>query len=151
MNTKFLYATTLGLALASPWAAADGASPSRAAVIAEYQQAVHHGTLHRSDWDDELASRPVAGSSVARDQVIAALKAPRDPRVLGPLSSKTYNPYGAEILRTPSVSRAEVKSEVLEARADGTLRPAGEAESPFVTAHAPRKAPSLLAILRQHS
>ena len=151
MNTKLLYATTVGLALASSCALADEAPLSRAGVIAEYQQAARSGKLHRTDWDDELASRPVAGSSVARDQVVAALKAPADPRLVGPLRNKTYNGYGTEILRAPAVSRAEVKSQVLEARADGTLRPAGEAESPLVTAHAPSKAPSLLAFLRRHS
>jgi len=151
MNTKLLYATTLGLALASSWALADEAPPSRASVNAEYQQAARSGTLHRTDWDDELASRPAAGSSVARDQVVAALKAPADPKLVGPLRNKTYNGYGTEIMRAPAVSRAEVKSQVLDARADGTLRPAGEAESPVVTARAPRRAPSLLAFLRRHS
>jgi len=151
MNNKLLFTATVGLALASSCALADEAPATRAAVIADYQQAAHNGTLHRTDYDDELAARPAAGSSVGRDQVVAALKAPADPRLVGPMRSRNYNPYGTEILRAPAVSRAEVKSEVLEARAEGTLRPAGEAESPVVTAHAPRQTPSLFAFLRRHS
>ena len=126
-------------------------APDRAAVVAEYQQGVCNGTLHRTDWDDELASRPAAGSSVARDQVVAAPNAPAESRLVGPLCSKTYNPYGAETLRAPAVSHADIMRQVLEARAKGTLRPAGEAELPVVTAHAPRNAPSLLTFLRGHS
>ena len=150
MNSKFLYAATVGLALASSYAFADEAPLGRADGIAQAQQAARSGTPHRTDWDDELAARPAAGSSVARDQVLAALKAPADARLVGPLRNKTYNPYGTEAMRAPVVSRAEVKSQVLAARADGTLRPAGEAESPVVVAHAPRPVPSLFAFLRRH-
>ena len=151
MNTKLLYAATVGLALASSYALADDAAVGRADGIAQPRQAATSATPHRTDWDDELAARPAAGPSIARDKVLAALKAPADPRLVGPLRNRSYNPYGTETMRAPAVSRAEVQTQVLEARADGTLRPAGEAESPVVVAHAARRVPSLLAFLRRHS
>jgi hypothetical protein len=151
MNTKLLYAATLSLALASSYALADDAPLGRADGIAQAQQAAKSGAPHRTDWDDELAARPAAGSSIGRDKVLAALKAPADARLVGPLRNKSYNPYGTETMRAPAVSRAEVKTQVLEARADGTLRPAGEAESPVVAARAPRTVPSLFAFLRRRS
>ena len=42
MNSKFLFATTLGLALASSWALADEGT-TRAAVVADTQQAARAG------------------------------------------------------------------------------------------------------------
>jgi hypothetical protein len=150
MNTKLLCTAAVGLALASSYALADEAPLGRADASAETQQATRIGLLRRTDWDDELAARPVARSSVARSQVVATLHAPADPRLVGPLRNRTYNPYGTEAMRAPVASRAEVRSQVLEARADGTLRPAGEAESPFVVAHSPRQVPSLFAFMRRH-
>jgi len=144
MNARFLFATTLGLAVASSWALADEAPVSRAAVAAEAQQATHAGTLHRTDYDDELAARPTTGSTVSRSAVIAAMNTPRDPRIVGPLRSRTYNPFGTETLRYPMYSRSEVKAAVLEARAEHTLRPAGEAGDLDVAAAPRREAPAIL-------
>jgi hypothetical protein len=151
MNSKFLFATTLGLALASSWALADEGSPTRAAVVADTQQAARAGKLHRTDYDDELASRPAAGSTVSREQVVAALKAPADPRIVGPLRSRNYNPYGTETMREPIYNRADVKADVLEARAAHTLRPAGEAGDMDVAAAPRRELPAFLAARRQRS
>jgi len=150
MNSKFLFATTLGLALASSWALADEGT-TRAAVVADTQQAARAGKLHRTDYDDELAARPAAGSTVSRQQVVAALKAPADPRIVGPLRNRTYNPYGTETMREPIYDRADVKADVLEARAAHTLRPAGEAGDMDVAAAPRRELPAFLAARRQRS
>jgi hypothetical protein len=127
MNAKLLYAATVGLALISPLAVADDTAAAANPVSIDSQKAVGAATLHHSDYDDELAARPTPGSQMKRDAVVAALKTPADRRLVGPLRSKTYNAYGTEIMRGPAYSRAEIKSEVLEARAQHALRPAGEA------------------------
>jgi len=146
MNANLLFAATMGLALTSSLALADEPpSNTRAAVIAEYQQAARAGTLHRTDYDDELASRPAAASQVTREQVVAALKAPADPRLVGPLRSRSYNQFGTELMRAPIYSRTDVKSDVLEARADHALRPAGEAGDQLVATAPRREAPRVLA------
>ena len=146
MNAKLLVATTMGLALASSLALADEApSATRAAVIADYQQAARAGRLHRNDYDDELASRPAPQSQVERTQVLAKLKAPTDPRLVGPLRSRTYNQYGTELMHDPIHTRAEVRADVLEARAEHTLRPPGEAGDVDVAATPRREAPVFLA------
>jgi len=145
MNAKLLFAATMGVALASPWVMADETATTREAVIADYQQAARAGQLHRTDYADELASRPAATSQVSREEVIAKLKAPADPRLVGPLRSKSYNQFGTELMRDPVYSRAEVKSEVLEARAEHTLRPAGEAGDQYVAEAPRREAPRFLA------
>ena len=75
MNAKLLYATTLALALASSLAfAAEPAPLMRAQVVADYQQAAKAGTLHRTDYDDELAARPGPAVTRLRADVIALLK-----------------------------------------------------------------------------
>ena len=150
MNSKFLFATTLGLALASSWALADEGT-TRAAVKADTQQAARAGKLHRTDYDDDLASRPAPGSSVSREQVVAALKTPTDARLVGPLRSRNYNPYGTETMRQPIYNRADVKADVLEARAAHTLRPAGEAGDLDVAAAPRRELPAFLAARRHGS
>jgi hypothetical protein len=146
MNAKFLFATTMGLAFASSLALADEApTTTRAAVIADYQQAARAGQLHHNEYADELASRPAPGSQVTRAQVLAALKTASDPRLVGPLRSRTYNQFGTELMRGPIYSRADVKADVLEARAEHTLRPAGEAGDLYVAAPARREVPAFLA------
>jgi hypothetical protein len=151
MNAKFLFATTVGLALASSWALADDAATTRAAVIAETQQAARAGKLHRTDYDDELASRPAPGSNASREEVVATLKARADARLVGPLRSRNYNPYGTETMRAPIYNRADVKADVLEARAAHTLRPAGEAGDLAVGPAPRRELPAFLATRRQSS
>lgn len=145
MNAKLLFVTTIGLAIASPWALADETPLTRAAVIADYQQAARAGKLHRTDWDDELAARPAATSQVTREQVVAGLKAPTDPRLVGPLRSRTYNPFGTELMGDPVYTRDEVKAAVLQARAENTLRPAGEAGDVYVATTPRRDLPGFLA------
>jgi hypothetical protein len=145
MNTKLLFSATMALAVASTCALAQEASVSRAAVIADYQQAARAGKLHRTDYDDELAARPAPGSQATREAVIAKLKAPRDARIVGPLRSGTYNPFGTETMRAPIYARTEVKAEVLEARAEHTLRPAGAAGDLDVQSTPRRPAPAFLA------
>jgi hypothetical protein len=145
MNTKLLFATTMALAAASTCALADQAPVSRAAVTADTQQAARAGKLHRTDYDDELAARPAPGSQTTRKDVVAKLKAPRDARIVGPLRSGSYNPWGTETMRDPIYARAEVKAEVLEARAEHTLRPAGEAGDLQLASAPRREVPAFLA------
>ena len=145
MNAKLLISTMMGVALAGSLARADEAPITRAAVIADYQQAARAGQLHRNDYADELASRPPQGSQVARDQVVAELKSPTDPRLVGPLRNRTYNQFGTELMRAPIYSRAEVKADVLEARSEHALRPAGESGDLPVAAAPRREVPAFLA------
>ncbi len=141
MNAKLLFAATLGLALVSPWVLAGETSATGTAATADAGAA----RFHHTDYDDELASRPAPGSLMRRQDVLQTLNAPADRRLVGPLRSRTYNPYGTETMRDPVYSRADVKSEVLEARAEHTLRPAGEAGDPYVVGAPRREAPRLLA------
>ena len=122
-----LVVATIGLALAASSTLASEAPASRAAVKAEFQQAQHAGKLHCTDYYDELASRPAPGTQTTRPEVVARLKAPRDPRLVGPLRSGTYNPFGTDLMRTPIYTRTEIKEDVLRARAQHALHPAGEA------------------------
>jgi hypothetical protein len=145
MNAKLLFAATMGLALASSLALADEAPSTRAAVIADYQQAAQAGTLHRNDYADELAARPAPGAQLTREQVITSLAAPRDPRLVGPLRSRSYNQFGTDLMRAPIYTRADVKAEVLEARAEHALRPAGEAGDTNPAAAPRRELPRFLA------
>ena len=112
-----LLAATMGLALISPMAMADEAAAANAAVTIDLQNAPGAARLHHTDYDDALAARPAPSSQLRRDQVLATLKTPADRRLVGPLRSRTYNPYGTELMRESTTSRAEVKSQVLEARA----------------------------------
>jgi len=114
---------------------APAAATTRAAVIADFQQARAAGQLHRSDWYDEVAARPTPGSDETRKDVTAQA---RDARALraklpGPLRDRSYNPYQVEILawRSDLHSRAEIRSEERMARAEGLLVPAGEAPLPM--------------------
>lgn len=145
MNAKLLFATTMVLALASALALADEAPITRAAVIADYQQAARAGQLHRNDYADELASRPAPESQVARAEVLAKLTAPTDPRLVGPLRSRSYNQFGTDLMREPIYSRADIKADVLQARTEHTLRPAGEAGDSYVEATPRRRVPAFLA------
>ena len=125
MNARVLYAATIALALASTAAlAGETAAQTRADVIADYQQAAQAGTLHRTDYDDELASRAVPAASRPRADILAELDRARADRkrLVGPLSNRNYNVYGTEALRPYTFARQDVKAEVLAARADGTLR-----------------------------
>lgn len=122
MNAKLLYAATVGLALASSFAWADPArSLSRDEVVAQYNQALASHTLRKTDYDYDLADRAVT-PSLSRAEVVAELARARTATPLqGPLRSRSYNPYGRELLQASDVTRAEVKADVLLARQDGTL------------------------------
>jgi len=77
--------------------------------------------------------------------VNAKLKAASDQRLVGPLRSRTYNQFGTEPMRAPIHTRAEVKAEVLEARTEHTLRPAGEAVDFSIAATPRRESPAFFA------
>jgi hypothetical protein len=148
-NAKLLYAATVALALTGTTCAMadEGAPLPRAAVVPEYQQAARAGTLHRNDWSDELAARPQIAEPRTREAVIADMAAYRADRrrLLGPLRDRSYNPYGTGIFSTSTLARTDVKAEVLEARSEGTLRPAGEQDEVRSVARVHRSAPSIFA------
>jgi hypothetical protein len=81
----------------------------------------------------QVASAPAAVSTVSRAQVDAATLQAQADHEIPRGSASSYQIY------TPGsdTTRAQVKSEVLEARADGTLMPAGQGEpgSPEATVH----------------
>jgi hypothetical protein len=79
------------------------------------------------------------------------LKAPANPRLVGPLRNRTYNPSGTETMREPIYARSDVKAEVLEARTEHTLRPAGEAGDLYIAATPRREAPAFLAARSKRS
>jgi hypothetical protein len=124
---------------------AQDAPATRAAVISDFQKARAGGQLHRTDWYDELASRAPAGSTQTRADVRAQYQTAVAARgaLPGPLKSRNYNPYGAEILKPDVATRVEVKNEVLMARAAGALQPAGEAPIPME--HSSRRIAALAA------
>jgi len=124
---------------------AQDAPTTRAAVIGDFQNTRASGQLHRTDWYDELASRAPAGSAQTRTDVRAQYQTAVVARqaLPGPLKSRNYNPYGAEILKPDVATRAEVKSDVLTARAASALQPAGEAVVPME--HSSRRISALAA------
>ena len=136
MNSKLLYAATLAVSLLASLAVAGGAmaatdgSLTRAEVNADLAKARADGTLQRSDYPDAdfraAAVTAVAAvtSTQTRAQVaidLADAKASRK-TLIGPNANRIYNPAGTEFLRVSTVSRAEVRSEVLQAAATGTLQ-----------------------------
>jgi hypothetical protein len=136
MNTRLhVIAAILALATAGVVHAqsAQRDPATRAAVVVDFKQARAAGQLHRSDWDDELAARAPAGSAQSRAEVQSQYRAAvaARHRLPGPLASRNYNPYGAEILRPDVATRAEVRNDVMTARSAGALQPAGEAAVPM--------------------
>ena len=124
MNAKLLYAATTVLALASSLAfAGDNADRplTRAEVSKAWSQAAADGTLRKNDYDYDAADFKGA-STKSRAEVVAELRAPRDPLLVGPLRNRTYNPGGTETLRVSTLERAQVKADVIAAVRDGTLR-----------------------------
>ena len=123
MNAKILYAATTVLALASSLALAgeNGQPLTRAEVNKAWSQAAADGTLRKNDYDYDVADFK-GTSAKSREEVLAELRAPRDPRLVGPLRNRSYNPSGTDNLRAPTVERAQVKAEVIAAIRDGTLR-----------------------------
>ncbi|MEP6739052.1 MAG: DUF4148 domain-containing protein [Caldimonas sp.] len=133
MNAKLLFAATVALSIASTFAMADPAQPvTREQVLADYAASAANGTLRKNDYD--YAAHDFAGTSTkSRDQVVAEMVAARSGNTLvGPMRNKTYNLFGTETLRPAIYTRAEVKSEVLAARQDGTLRSSDYADDSTV-------------------
>ncbi|HEY9239663.1 MAG TPA: DUF4148 domain-containing protein, partial [Burkholderiaceae bacterium] len=124
MNSKFLYAATVAISLVSTLAVADEAPVSRAQVTADLQQAIANGTLQRTDYDTGAYRLQTAPSQLTRSQVALAFSQARQAR--RPLNDSdangSYNPYGAQLRQTSTLARSEVKAEVLQAAATGTLQ-----------------------------
>ena len=124
MNSKFLYAATIAVSLISTFAMADEAPPTRAQVNAETQAAIANGALRRSDYDVGSYRPQTITSNVSRAQVAAELAQDRTDRkaLIGPLADSRYNPYGTQVRETSTLARSEVKNEVRQAQANGTLQ-----------------------------
>jgi hypothetical protein len=124
MNSKFLYAATLAVSLISTLAMADEAPVTRAQVNAETQQAIADGTLQRSDYDSGAYRTIAPRSAVTREQVAIELAQDKAARkaLIGPNADRNYNPLGTQIFETSTLARSEVKNEVRQAQADGTLQ-----------------------------
>lgn len=122
MNSKFLYAATVAISLVSTLALADEAPLTRGQVKAELQQAAANGTLQRTDYDGERLTN-AAVSTTSRAQIGVELAQSRQARkaLTGPLTSSSYNPYGLQALQTSTLARSDVKQDVREAIANGTL------------------------------
>ncbi|HWH81605.1 MAG TPA: DUF4148 domain-containing protein [Burkholderiaceae bacterium] len=123
MNSKLLYAATVAVSLISTLAMADEAPLTREQVKAEVRQAMADGTLPRTDYDgSEWATRATV-STKSREQVGVELAQNRTARkaLVGPLTSSNYNQFGLQVLQTSTLARPEVKQEVRDAIANGTL------------------------------
>jgi Domain of unknown function (DUF4148) len=122
MNAKLLYAATVALALASSLAVAQETQPlTRAEVNKAWAQARADGTLRKNDYDYDANDFKLP-STRTRDEVLAEMRVPRDPALIGPLRSRSYNPGGMENLRVSTLPRAQVQADVMAAIRDGTLR-----------------------------
>ena len=141
MNAKFLYAATTLLALASSLAfAGEAYRPlTRAEVNKAWSEAAADGTLRKNDYDYD-AHDFKGRSTKTRADVIADMRVPRDPALVGPLRNRTYNPGGMETLRVSTLPRAEVKAEVIAAIREGTLRHTDYDDE--IVARAVRRAPT---------
>lgn len=123
MNSKLLYAATIAVSLISTFAMADEAPLTRAQVNAELSQAIANGTLQRTDYPAEGRDGS-ASSNRTRAQVkveYASAVASRHPLNRSD-ANRTYNPFGADLRQASGVTRAEVKADVLQAAAAGTLQ-----------------------------
>jgi len=124
MNSKFLYAATVAVSLISTLAMADEAPATRAQVNAELRQAIVDGTLQRSDYPADSYRVTGAASTTTRTQVAVELAQAKAARatLVGPDANRTYNPYGTKIHETSTLARSDVKEEVRELAASGTLQ-----------------------------
>jgi hypothetical protein len=142
MNAKLLYAATTALALASSLAVAggNGQQPlTRAEVNKAWSQAAADGTLRKNDYDYDAQDFKGTPTKM-RAEVLAEMRVPRDPALVGPLRNRTYNPGGMETLRVSTLPRADVKAEVMTAIREGTLRHT-DYDDETVVARAARRAP----------
>jgi hypothetical protein len=124
MNSKFLYAATVAVSLISTLAMADEAPVSREQVKTELQQAIASGTLKRTDYDFLQPAIAPATSSTSREQIASEFAQDRTERrvLVGADASRDYNPLGTHIFDTSTLARSQVKNEVLQAAANGTLQ-----------------------------
>jgi hypothetical protein len=123
MNSKFLYVATIAVSLLSTLAMADEGAVSRTQVKAELSKAIANGTLQRTDYDADR-NDTAARSIQTRDEVVADLAAAKADRkrLKGPDANRIFNSSGTDIYRPSVVTRAEVKADVLQAAANGTLQ-----------------------------
>jgi hypothetical protein len=123
MNSKLLFAATIAVSLVSTLALADEAPVTRAQVQADLNQAIAARTLQRTDYD-ATPNQVAATSDRTRADVLADMAAAKAARkaLLGPDANRTYNPSGTAIFARSTLSRGEVKAEVQQAAADGTLQ-----------------------------
>ncbi len=153
MNSKLLFAATVALALASVASsfaqAADNTAPrTRAEVKADVQRVIADGTLPRTEYGlsygRSLDGRDAIGASTTtRAQVVAELQAAQRTAGYRAVLASDYNAYPAEQNRASTVTRAQVKAEVTDAIAAGTLPVSDYAgDRQFVTTHAKAPAPS---------
>lgn len=125
MNSKFLYAATVAISLASSFALADEAPVSRAQVNTELKQAIASGSLQRTEYAPGAdRTEPLAASTKTRGDVALELAQERAARkvLLGSNANRNYNPLGTQIFATSTLTRTEVKEDVREAAANGTLQ-----------------------------
>lgn len=124
MNSKLLFAATIAVSLASTLALADEAPLTRAQVQADLNQAIASHTLQRTDYDATPNNVAATASERTRADVAADLAAYKTARkaLVGPLKDRSYNPYGTDILARSTLTRAEVKTETLQAAAAGALQ-----------------------------
>jgi len=126
MNSKLLFAATVAISVLSSVAMADPAAAAgpvtRAQVESELNQAIADKTLRRTDYDADRLD--TATSTRTRADVVADLAASKAARkvLLGSDANRNYNPFGTEIFNRSTLTRAEVKNDVLQAAAAGTLR-----------------------------
>jgi hypothetical protein len=113
----------VALSIASTLAMADETDHAltREQVVADLHQAQANGTLRKNDYDFD--AHDFSGPSKARAQIVAELDAARAaPKLIGPLSSRTYNQFGRDVNLKSTLTRADVKADLREAIADGTLQ-----------------------------
>jgi len=124
MNSKFLYAATVAISLISTLAMADEAPVTRAQVNADLRQAIVDGTLQRSDYSADSYRQVGIASTKTRAQVGVELAQAQAARatLIGPEANRTFNPYGTRVHETSTLARSEVKEQVREAAANGTLQ-----------------------------
>lgn len=127
MNAKFLFAATVAVSALATFASttvlADeiNAPLTRAQVTAQLEQARANGTLQTTDYDFGAAGRSQS-PSLSRSEVLATLAAkPNALLANSSARSRSYNPFGTELIQASTLTRAAVKTETLEAVANGTL------------------------------
>lgn len=148
MNSKLLFTATVAVSLLSTLAMADEAPLTRGQVKAELNQAIATHTLQRTDYDLDAVPAAAVASTVTRSDVVADLASAKAERkaLKGPDANRTFNPSGVAILATSTLTRAEVKAEVLQAQADGTLQRTDYDDAALIARRANQHtAPSVLA------